>query len=321
LNLNGNVARAFSPAGGEPPTGVAALRASSRRVGDRRSGVASINASEKNRERHEKRRLFQKNLAPVFFALLTPFRGCLFGAAIILFLALMVSPLQMIAASGTNLFAKGICAYRAGDFALAAEAFRAFAAKNPASGALQNLGNAEWQRERAGEAILAWEQALWLNPFDGNARNNLRFARHVAQLESPELRWFEIASAWLPTNWWAWLAGFSLWIAVGLLVLPAVLRWKRAAWHQAVAALGLGVFLLCIPAHVGTLTRAKIGFVLQRETPLRLTPTSGAQVVTRLAAGDPVRRERTRGSYVFVRCSRAAGWIQKSELGWISSNR
>src|SRR4051794_35130464 len=97
-------------------------------------------------------------------------------------------------APSTNFFRLGTEAYQSGDCQKTAQAFRSVVAQAPSSGALQNLGNAEWQRGRNGEAILAWEQALWINPFDGNARNNLRFARENAQLESPELTWYEIAS-------------------------------------------------------------------------------------------------------------------------------
>ncbi len=220
-------------------------------------------------------------------------------------------------ATTTNLFRAGVEAYHAGEFAPAAQAFREAAAMQPASGTLQNLGNAEWQLGRIGEAVLAWEQALWLNPFDANARHNLRFARRATQLDTPQLHWYEIASSWLPPDWWAWIAGGSLWLVVGMITLPGILRWRRATWHQAVAALALGILLLSIPAHLGVLTRTRLGFVLQKDTPLRLTPTTEGEAVTRLAAGEPARWLRTRGNFLFIRTNRSAGWIQREELGLI----
>jgi hypothetical protein len=238
--------------------------------------------------------------------------------AAILFSTLLFSLASHATATHFDL---GLEAYRTGQFSNAAAAFRHAAIERPASGTLQNLGNAEWKRGRSGEAVLAWEQALWLNPFDVQARNNLKFARNEAQLESPELRWYEVASSWLPMNSWAWLTGLSLWIAVGALVLPGVLRRRKSAWQQVIAALGLGAFLLCIPAHLGTLTRARMGFVLQPDTGLRLTPTSGSEFVTRLAAGEPVRTVRTRGGYVFVRTSRAHGWLRQGEVGLIGGKQ
>ena len=231
------------------------------------------------------------------------------------FLLAPLLPLAAFASSPDSLFQAGATAYRAAEYTQAAEAFRQSVTLQPASGALQDLGNAEWQSHRIGEAILAWEQALWLDPFNDAARQNLRFARKTAQLEAPELAWYEVISTWLPVNWWAWIAGGSLWLAVGMGALPGLLRRRKATWHQATAALALMVFLLSIPALFGVQTRARIGFALQKDTPLRLTPTLEAQTLTRLAPGDPARWLRSRGRYVLIRTSRAVGWVEQDQLG------
>jgi tetratricopeptide (TPR) repeat protein len=236
------------------------------------------------------------------------------GLAFALLLAPLLS-LNALASSPDALFQAGSTAYRAADYTRAAEAFRKSVTLQPASGALQDLGNAEWQRRRTGDAILAWEQALWLDPFNEAARQNLRFARKTAQLEAPELAWYEVISTWLPVAWWAWIAGGSLWLAVGMGALPGLLRQRKATWHQATAALALMVFLLSIPALFGVQTRARIGFVLQKDTPLRLTPTLEAQALTRMAPGDPARWLRTRGRYVLIRTGRALGWVEQDQFG------
>ena len=156
-----------------------------------------------------------------------------------------------------------------------------------------------------------------MDPFNESTRSNLRFARKAAQLEAPELSWDEVVSSWLPVNWWAWTAGLSLWVAVGMGTLPGVLRLPKAGWHQALAAFGVMVFLLSVPAHLGVYTRSRMGFVLQKETQLRLTPTAEAQALTQLAAGEPARFVRARGNYVLVRTSRASGWIDRAQFGLI----
>jgi tetratricopeptide (TPR) repeat protein len=233
-------------------------------------------------------------------------------------LALFLSCASFVhTATADTLFRDGAAAYRAAEFTRAAAAFRESATQQPASGTLRNLGNAEWQRGRIGAAIIAWEQALWLDPFDVDSRKNLRFARTTAQLEAPELAWYEVGSAWLPLNWWAWIAGASLWLVVGAITLPGVLRRRKAGWHQTLAAVGLTAFLLSLPAHAGAHTRSRIGFVLARNAPLRLTPTQEAQAITRLAEGEPGRWERTRGDYVFIRTSRAAGWLNREQFGLV----
>ncbi len=221
------------------------------------------------------------------------------------------------AASASDLFSEGTAAFKANDFSSAIKAFRQSATVQPASGTLQDLGLAEWHRGHAGAAILCWEQSLWLEPFNAPARGNLRYARKIAQLESPELAWYEVVSTWLPGNWWAWIAGISFWVAVAMVMLPPIFRQRKAAWHQAVAALGLTVFLLSIPAHIGVHTRSRIGFIQQKDTPLRLTPTQEAQFVTRLPVGEPARVERRRGNYLLIRTNRSAGWVERGQFALV----
>jgi hypothetical protein len=219
---------------------------------------------------------------------------------------------------GQEAYAQGSREYAAGQYEPAAASFGQAVESAPSAGAWQNLGNAEWQCGQTGPAILAWERAQWLDPLSPNSRGNLRFARKARLLEAPDLVWYEICSTWLPVNAWPWIASLSLWLAVGMVMLPGVFRWRRAGWHQAVAAAGFAVFLLTLPAMVGIHTRTKIGVVLARETPLRLTPTSEAQTVARLAAGEIARLERERGHYLFVRTGTTTGWIDRAQFGLIA---
>jgi tetratricopeptide (TPR) repeat protein len=228
----------------------------------------------------------------------------------------LVSARSQVATSDIQ-FRQGVATYRLGDYAGAVQAFRQSATQQPASGTLQNLGNAEWKLGRTGGAVLAWEQAVWLDPFNQAARMDLRFARKTAQLEAPELAWYEVVSTWLPGNWWAWIAGASLWLAVGLVMLPGILRWRKATWHQALAAFCLMVFLLSIPAYIGLQTRSRLGFVLQPDTLLRLTPTLEAQTITRLTPGEPARVVRTRGNYLLIRTNRSLGWVERGQFGLV----
>lgn len=237
------------------------------------------------------------------------------------FLILLLSP-AALAESVTpaeQSFQNGVRAYRAEDFTVAAQSFHESAGEKPAAGTYQNLGNAEWQRGRVGPAILAWEQALWLSPADANAHNNLQFARSAAQIEAPELTWYEVVSTWMPSGWWALLTALSLWLVADMLALPGIFRRRRTGWHQAVAAIGLTLLLLTLPAHVGWHTRSKIGFVLEQNTPLRLTPTDLAEEITRVGAGEPGRCERTFGNYCFVRFRNGAGWLTREEFGLVAA--
>jgi hypothetical protein len=218
--------------------------------------------------------------------------------------------------AATDAFQRGTNAYAMGDYTTAAKAFSEAAQIQPASGTFQNLGIAEWLRGRRGFAVLAWEQSVWVDPFNKASRENLRFARREGQLESPELAWYEAASTWLPVNTWAVLAGLSLWLTIAMLMLPRILNLRRAIWHQALAVAGCALFLLCLPSLVGISTRSRIGIVLE-SAPLRLTPTDNGQTLLELAAGEPARIERTRKNYLLIRTSFGRGWIQRAQLGRI----
>ncbi len=292
-----------------------------REIRERRSGVrpssgAATSASHVDsrlRSLSLRRELLWPRTATLRFLLSRISRGSRFNLFFIvaMLLSLSKSHAGTVASDNSDSFQRGTVAYTNNDFPLAAKLFAESATTAPHAGTFQNLGNAEWQEGRTAEAIIAWERASHLNSFERNAENNLKFARESAQLESPELTWCEIAASWLPANVWAWLACGSLWFAVGAMILPGVLRWRRSATHQAVVALSLGVLLLTLPANYGVVTRSQIGFVLKRETPLRLTPTAEAEASTRLAAGEPGRVLRERGNYIFIRTRRTTGWVER----------
>ncbi len=239
-------------------------------------------------------------LAPICLGLVLAFTPCLHVGA---------------AAEFHQLFEQGNQMYVAGGYSQAMEVFQQAAALKPTSGVLHNLGNAEYMAGHVGPAILAWEQAHWLNPYFANTKANLRFARKQAQLDDPNLAWYEICSTWLPVNVWPWIAWGSLWLAVAMVLLPGIFHWRKADWHQGLAAAGFTVFLLTIPALFGVQARSNLGVVLAKETRLRLTPTQDAQVLTRLPAGEMGRMERQRGNYFYIRLSSdAAGWVDASRF-------
>ena len=244
-------------------------------------------------------------------------KDCLRYAGIYLLLLAVGWSVRAEVVAGTNDFHRGNAAYEQKDFELAAQLFAVCVTNEISAGVWQNLGNSQWQLGWTAEALIAWERARALNPFAPAPENNLKFVRETAQLEAPELTWCEIAAGWLPANWWAWGACGSFWFAVALLLLPGILRWRRAAWHQALVALGLGVFLLTLPANYGVWTRAKLGLVLEAETPLRFTPTTDAEPVTRMAAGEPARVVRERGKYLLIQTRRGEGWVERNRFGLI----
>ena len=224
---------------------------------------------------------------------------------------------QNCPATGDAHFRAGVAAYEAGQFELAAQAFSGSLADQTGSGTLVNLGLANWRCGRTGEAVQAWERANWLNPFDHAASENLLYARETSPVSPLELTWFEEASTWLPANWWTWLAGGSLWVAVALVTVPGFFRVRKAGWHQTASALALGVFLLSLAPSIGIVTRSNIGIVLENNTMLRLTPTQSAEITASLPPGEPVRELRQRGDFLFVHAQSGNGWVERRQIGFL----
>ena len=214
-------------------------------------------------------------------------------------------------------FREGVAAYQAGQFEPAAQAFRNSLAEQTAAGTLLNLGLAEWRGGRPGEAMVAWEQSAWLNPFNRDARSNLSFARETILASPLELTRCELASTWLPATYWAWLASVSLWLAVAMVTLPGFFRMRKTGWHQTLAALALGIFILSLPPNLGVFTRAEIGIVTEKNTALRLTPTKSAEAVASLSAGEPIRQLRQRGDFFFVHTQYGNGWVGRRQVKFI----
>lgn len=246
-------------------------------------------------------------------------KGSVVRIGTLIFLGVLAClPASVRAAATNDWFTEGVAAYRIGQFAGAAQAFENAAAVRPAAGTYINLGLAEWQRGHAGPAILAWERAQWVNPFASAARDDLRFARQVTQLDAPQLKWFETLSSWLPPAAWLWLAGASLWVAVGMVLLPTVFRRQKAGWHQALAACGFCIFLFSLAANWGVISRTNLGFVVNDNAPLLLTPTHDGEVTSTLTSGEPARRLRTVGNYYLIRTESQTGWVEREQFGLVS---
>jgi tetratricopeptide (TPR) repeat protein len=243
-----------------------------------------------------------------------------FKAAKFLGLFLVLFSIHDCRAAGETYFREGVAAYEAGQYKTAAQAFSDSLAEQTASGTLLNLGLADWRSGLPGEAIVAWEQSAWLNPFNQDARNNLLYAREIIQANQLELTRCELVSTWLPASFWTWIAGGSLWLAVAMVALPGFFRVRKAGWHQTLAALASGIFILSIPPNLGVFTRAEIGIVTDKNTSLRLTPTQSAEAVASLSEGESIRRWRERGDYIFVHTQYGNGWVGRRQVDFLCPN-
>ena len=213
-----------------------------------------------------------------------------------------------------NDFQRGTAAYEQKDFELAAQLFAASITNEMSAGAWQNLGNSQWQLGWTAEALIAWERARALDPFAAEP-NNLKFVRDTAQLRAG----IDVVRdrGGLVAGGVVGVVGVREFLVCdGAAAFAGGAAWRRAAGQQALVALGLGVFLLTVPANYGVWTRTRIGLVLAPETSLRYTPTAEeGEPVTRLSAGEPARVVRKRGNYMLIQTRRGEGWVEQRQLG------
>jgi hypothetical protein len=114
------------------------------------------------------------------------------------------------------------------------------------------------------------------------------------------------------------VAGVSLWLAIGALIVPGILRWRKTGWHQGLASITIGIFLFSLIANYGVVSRTDIGFVLHSNALLRLTPTGESEIISSLTPGEPARCLRTHGQYYLVRTELGVGWIDRGHFGLIN---
>ena len=105
--------------------------------------------------------------------------GLLAGLAVLLGALLLAAETATPEPPGSpdELSARGNDAYAHGDYAAAADSYRRILeAGIRNSRVYYNLGNACFKQNQVGPAILYYEKALKLDPADGDARENLRYA-------------------------------------------------------------------------------------------------------------------------------------------------
>ena len=173
---------------------------------------------------------------------------------IVLLIGLLIDIVPALRAEGTSaeaMWERANTLYINGDYAGAAEAYEAVAAEGYVSGKLfYNLGNAYFKADELGRAILNYNKALKLSPYDGDVAYNLAVANGYVKdkIETvPEFfvsRWVKASRASLDSNTWALLSLVLLVAALaGVLVF---LLAERRGWRKAGFFWGIVCFLLTV---------------------------------------------------------------------------
>ncbi len=196
-------------------------------------------------------------------------------------------------------FAEACRAYEAGDWSAAVDLWEDLSGEGYSGLELYlNLGNAHFKSGRLGRAILNWERAARLEPFDRDVRKNLQVARSLLadELEQPVRLplwdWLDLAFRAVSRDLPAW----ALLLFCGLLALglarKAYLPGRRAtpflrilllSWL--ILALGSLTFLW---AQVRKLDGERDAVILAEKVVIQSAPSAGAQELFDLHEGTRV---------------------------------
>jgi tetratricopeptide (TPR) repeat protein len=218
-------------------------------------------------------------------------------------------------------FAQANQAYTEGKYPQAIAAYEQILKQHGyAVSVLFNLGNAYARNQQIGDAILAYERALLLDPRNQEIQTNLREVREEAGLPVPASRWWQQVIRGLTPSGWAWVTSglFAAFVATQLArwFIRGARNWSKTL-RLAQAALVLGIFLGIACAALGTQQR-HAAVVVAKEAVVKVSPFDKADAIETLVSGRTVNVDKVDkqfGEYVRVRYDRdKLGWINRKDV-------
>jgi tetratricopeptide (TPR) repeat protein len=208
--------------------------------------------------------------------------------------------------AAARLFQEGVSAYGRGDYAGAAQLFRAALAERPRDPSLlYNLGNAYYELDDRGRAVAYWVRSLRLRPRDGDARFNLRLVVGDDPVLGSALPPLPLSSEEMA------LLFSVLWFG-GCAALIARQRWRRGSLTFAGGAL---LSLAVLGAAELLYPRAEYAVIAHAEAVLRKGPVRQSEILTTAAPGTGYRVQERRGEWLRVsRGSENEGWVERAQL-------
>ncbi len=241
-----------------------------------------------------------------------------FGALLTLAAAL---PAEAGAQSRSDLWEQGNTLYANGDYAGAAEAYESILGQGYSSGRLfYNLGNAYFKDGNIGRAVLNYERAAMLSPYDRDVEYNLAVVNGYVKdriepvPQFPVSRWVRQGRSALDSNGWAIVSLCMLALAVAgaiVFVVGERRRLRKAGFVGAVVSLLLCmVSLLFAARQKHELSDPTRGVVMAGSVAVKSSPGDDGNVLFSLHEGTVVE---VLGEY--------GGWreivIPDGNKGWV----
>ncbi len=250
-------------------------------------------------------------------------RAARFVCAIELLLVLLVQSAQ--GASVEDRFTEANRFYEQGDYASAIELYEGILQEGVGSaGVAFNLGNAHFKGGHLGKAIVAYRQALDLDPRDPDIQANLQFARDRVSGASSVRRagWVRAATRLSFGEWMGVLVGLT-WVVFGLLSVAAWRpgwrgRLKPWIWGSATGLADVAVVLLLV---VRTVKGAPLAVVLQDGVDVRYGPVEESRRFYVVSEGTELLALGKQGDWVQVEdAAQRRGWVPRGAV-WVPAGQ
>jgi tetratricopeptide (TPR) repeat protein len=242
--------------------------------------------------------------------------------AFLILIATFAAGNTFAAPSADALFSKGNTAYVAGENAESADAAAAaykeaadnykvaIGAGDVSWAAYFNLGNASSKLGDYGEAVLAYERALVIDPVRPEAAVNMAKAREAAGL--PAVRKPGRVEEWgtrIPMRGWMWAGAVSAWALLAAFVLPFLHGGHKLATICAVIA-SLALCAACAAGMYAWHIHAQWRIVTTDDAPMLAAPDDKASQVRKLGQATEVSQMRAYDKWIFVHTEQGdEGWM------------
>lgn len=188
-----------------------------------------------------------------------------------------------------------------------------------------NLGNAYFQQNQIGKAVLNYTRASYRSPFDADVAYNLELAKAKSKDKIdvvPQfflVRWFVSIGGLLNSNWWAVLSLFFLGItALGVaswLVLSDM-RWRKVGFYSGLVML---FFTICSLGFSISSSEDEYesdsAVVINVAAPIKSSPSVGGKDIFILHEGAVVKVLQDLDGYSEIELSDGnKGWIASSAI-------
>ena len=216
-----------------------------------------------------------------------------------------------------SLFNQGNEKYSLGDYEAAINYYEECLQLSQSEALHFNLGNAWYQINKPGKAVLHYEKALALDPGYPEAQANLKFVREKSDLPPPEYSWITHFALVLSITTWSWIAAVSFWAVVALIILPRLFGGSNALTRIGMV-FSLILTLCATIALYGYHNKNKEVVILNNDTALRVAPTNISPSTAYIQAGELAMMERTHQNFFFLKTDQGkSGWVLAEEIGKI----